>query len=211
MRSVRTKAMSAGCGGPVKVVAGPTGSSALRRPRADEQHVVVAPSDREDARRRRAEGGATSVDVLHSGILVGRPVGAGPEPIGRAGPATVHVTAEGDRTDRCTAGEEHGELGALRVVRSRTGVRATGAQVGRAHGLVQTGGQARPPTLLQSGLCREGPVRGRDDGCPSEDRVPEQPPAGRTAGARRRRSRARSAGGSRCAGRSVRRRPGRPR
>jgi hypothetical protein len=58
--------------------------------RADQQDVVIGVDGGHDPRRGRAERGG-SVDLLQPGILIGRPVGQGPQAGRGAGGATVEV------------------------------------------------------------------------------------------------------------------------
>jgi hypothetical protein len=70
---------------------------------------------RHHLRRGRAER-AASVDVLESGGLLGGPVGAGPDAVGGAALATVHVTHEGDIACGRPTCKEYREFYALPVV-----------------------------------------------------------------------------------------------
>src|SRR3954454_6337709 len=81
---------------------------------------------------------AGSIDVLAPGVLLGGPVGAGPEALGGAGGATVEVAREDDRAGGRTTGQERPELGALWVV-CRHLIGLVGGEVRGAHD-VDSGG-----------------------------------------------------------------------
>ena len=145
--------------------------------KADQQDVVVGVRGRQHRRRWRAERSAP-VDVLEPRGLRGTAVGADREAAGRARVAAIDVAAERDAAGRRAAGEDRGQLRALRVVAAHL-ARHARVQVGGAHVDAGAGGHAQPPAPLDVLLRIEVVCFGARDGRRAQHRVAEETAAAR--------------------------------